>query len=163
MNTSYFKIIPVELYQLILSKIKNESMVDDQIIDPFKIITRIKLVSHEFKINADENIKNRNLHPLPKFKNGQLVIFNDKKQQEIRDNVKVLQKTYGHAVGEQPYGRLIIYGEPSWNAQLKQWIYAYEYGIFGDHEGFANEDTLLPYNNYPVNSINFDSYCRFYR
>ena len=78
----------------------------------------------------------------PKFTRGQSNIFyNAERRSEIIKGREELRKRFPREeLGEPPLGRLILYAPPYWNG--KTWIYPYEYGAFGTHEGYAAEEEL---------------------
>tara|TARA_B100001121_G_scaffold137426_1_gene120364 strand:+ start:238 stop:510 length:273 start_codon:yes stop_codon:yes gene_type:complete len=78
----------------------------------------------------------------PRFKRGQVNIFyNAAKRSEIIRNREELRERYpNERLGESPLGRLILYAPPYWNGST--WMYPYEYGTFGTHEGYAAEEDL---------------------
>jgi len=129
--------LPNEMKYTILNNI----MCDNEY-ELFNRVINYKYLSKEFNKLSCELIANKQLKPEPKFRRGQLVKFNKSEEERIRKNVQELQKTYGHSVGEQPYGRLILYCDPVWIESLKTYRYDYEYGIFGDHEGATYEHNL---------------------
>ena len=121
----------------------------------FNRMIKYKYLSKEFNNLSCQLIAEKRLKPEPKFKMGQLVKFNKSEEERIRKNVRELQKTYGHSVGEQPYGRLILYCDPIWIESLKTYRYDYEYGIFGDHEGSTYEYNLELFHTIKASAFNW--------
>ena len=78
----------------------------------------------------------------PKFKRGMVnVFYNAEARRRIIESREKLRAKYpSHELGESPLGRLNIYDDPHWNG--KTWVYPYDYGCFGDHEGYAEEEDL---------------------
>ena len=74
----------------------------------------------------------------PKFKKGNLVKFKTHVVNEMRERIGP------NGVGPFPFGRLILWTSPYWNGST--WMYEYEYGSFGDHEGFAREEDIELYS-----------------
>ena len=80
------------------------------------------------------------LKPQPKFKVRSLV------QLCPEDKARLFAYKASHGwAGEMPTGRLIIWAEPNWDPTAKEWVYGYEYGWDGTHEGSARESSLVPY------------------
>lgn len=130
--------LPNEMHVCILNEINDENA--------FTTISRLKRTSKYFQYIATENIKVRDLTPKPKFRKGSLVRYTSEWVNECKERIAPLIKKYGGNLGEQPFGRLIIYSEPVWNSQNKMFSYYYEYGMFGDHEGCALEKDLELYS-----------------
>ena len=78
----------------------------------------------------------------PKFIRGQSNIFynGERRSEIIKSREELRQRFSSEELGESPLGRLILYAEPYWDG--KTWIYPYEYGLFGTHEGYAGEEEL---------------------
>lgn len=86
------------------------------------------------------------MNNVPKYSRGNLVKYTKQRSDEIIKSRKLLlQEFTSKELGESPLGRLIIYSDPFWSNQHKNWMYPYEYGIFGDHEGYALETELEIY------------------
>ena len=132
--------LPIEMHNCILNEIK-----DDSTTSAFMILTKMKMVSKYFQPLATENIVIRNLSPKPKFRKGSLVRYNQEWVKQCKKRLEPLIKQYGGSLGEHPFGRLIIYSEPRWDSKNRTFGYAYEYGMFGDHEGYALETDLQSY------------------
>ena len=71
---------------------------------------------------------------IPKFKKGQLVRFKNHVVNEMRKRIG------DNPVGPFPFGKLILWTDPRWNGST--WMYEYEYGAFGNHEGSAREEDI---------------------
>ena len=73
-----------------------------------------------------------------KYMKGQYVRYKKEVVDEMRKRIS------GATVGPFPFGRLLIVS----NGDIRQdgsILYEYEYGCFGNHEGFALENDLEPY------------------
>ena len=130
--------LPNEMHNCILNQINDENA--------FVIISKFKGISNYFKEIATENIKFRNLTPTPKFKRGHLVRYKQEWINKCKESLEPFRKQYGGSLGEQPFGRLVIYSEPIWDFKNRMFCYHYEYGMFGDHEGYAREKDLELYS-----------------
>ena len=130
--------LPNEMHNYILNQINDENA--------FTTISKLKGTSKYFQNLATENIQVRDLTPKPKFQKGSLVRYTSEWVKECKLRIAPLIKKYGGNLGEQPFGRLIIYSEPVWNSKNKMFSYYYEYGIFGNHEGCALEKDLQLYS-----------------
>ena len=78
----------------------------------------------------------------PKYRQGQAnVFYNAKRRKEIIESREELRKKFTSSeLGESPLGRLTLYAPPFWDG--KTWVYPYEYGCYGNHEGYAAEEDL---------------------
>lgn len=85
--------------------------------------------------------------PRPKFQKGNIVKYSEKRQAELRKQLAQLRQGLDvhsyRSLGEQPFGRLIIWCAPSFNYKRNEWIYQYEYGPWGTSEGSACESDLV--------------------
>ena len=80
------------------------------------------------------------LNPEPKFKIRSLVQFCPSEKKRLFDYM-----SKNKVQGEMPTGRLIIWCDPAWDDTKKEWVYQYEYGWDGTHEGVATESSLVAY------------------
>ena len=78
--------------------------------------------------------------PEPKFKQGNLVQYCPAEKKRLFDYMAIRKGS-----GEMPTGRLIIWCDPAWDDTGKQWVYQYEYGWDGTHEGSAVESSLVAF------------------
>ena len=85
--------------------------------------------------------------PKPKFHKGSIVKYSEKRQAELRRRLSQLRQgldvhSYRN-LGEQPFGRLIVWCAPSFDYKRNEWLYQYEYGPWGTSEGAALESDLV--------------------
>jgi hypothetical protein len=85
--------------------------------------------------------------PKPKFHKGSIVRYNEKRKTEMRKSLAEMRRGLGYHeqrnIGEQPFGRLIIWCNPIFNYHSNEWVYEYEYGPWGTSEGSAKESDLV--------------------
>jgi len=134
--------LPIEMHNCILNEIK-----DDSTTSAFTVLNKVTMVSKYFQPLATENIVIRNLVPKAKFRKGSIVRYNQEWVKQCKERLEPLIKQYGGSLGQQPFGRLTIYSDPRWDSKNKTFGYAYEYGMFGDHEGYALEKDLQLYSS----------------
>ena len=75
----------------------------------------------------------------PKFSVGQYVRFKTSRVDEMRELISKNKYT----IGPFPFGKLTIISYTRNNNTI---LYNYEYGLGGNHEGFANENDIEPYD-----------------
>ena len=105
----------------------------------------------ELPVELQNLIINRTYRiPRPRFCKGSIVRYNEKKKAEMRKSLSEMRRGLGYHeqrnLGEQPFGRLIIWCEPRFNHRGNEWVYEYEYGPWGTSEGSARESDLEAWN-----------------
>ena len=79
--------------------------------------------------------------PPPLFRKGQTVRYNESESHIMRNQKNRIGSSSGSS-GPMPLGRLLIWSDPTYDMTRKEWLYEYEYGCCGNHEGCANESRL---------------------
>ena len=106
--------LPIEMHNCILNEIK-----DDSTTSAFTVLNKVTMVSKYFQPLATENIVIRNLVPKAKFRKGSIVRYNQEWVKQCKERLEPLIKQYGGSLGQQPFGRLIIYSDPRWDSKNK--------------------------------------------
>ena len=88
--------------------------------------------------------------PKPNFHKGNIVGYTETRKAEMRKSLATMRRGLGYNeyrnIGEQPFGRLIIWCEPRFDYRGNEWVYEYEYGPWGTSEGSARESDLVAWN-----------------
>ena len=83
-----------------------------------------------------------NERPQPKFRKGEIVRHTQKHVEYVKSQVTNNNANTSTNWNKFPFGRVLIYTEPSWDSTFKEWSYDYEYGHCGLSEGHGLESTL---------------------
>ncbi len=89
-------------------------------------------------------------NPKPKYHKGSIVRYTEARKAEMRKALAEMRRRLGYHeyrnIGEQPFGRLTIWCDPSFDYRSNEWVYQYEYGPWGTSEGSARESDLEAWN-----------------
>lgn len=106
---------------------------------------------HELPIEIQNLIMSKTYRiPKPKFRQGSIVRYTETRKAEMRKSLAEMRRGLGYDeyrnIGEQPFGRLIVWCSPRFDYHCNEWIYEYEYGPWGTSEGSARESDLIAWN-----------------